>query len=239
LAAQKQQQMGTKESKEKRKEGKDKSGSSSKAEKTEEINSFSKITHFSDVEVGNLYKVFKEISQPSLKVNHEVFQKCLAGLEQYGFVPPNDPLFSAKLFDLFDTNRDGVVDLQEFVCGLSILCKGTAEEKLQLSFKSYDINNDGFISREEMFSLFKSAWLSGFKTLSLQHGGDDILPEQLDEFSSTMAKNFATSAFEALDTDHNGKLTIDEFTKFALASPKITATLNGFKCEVNLVLYFC
>jgi len=228
--------MGSKESKEKKKENSKRSETSSKIEKSDELNSFSKSTHFSEVEVSNLYKVFKETSQPSLKVNREVFQICLSGLEQYGFRPPNDPLFSAKLFDLLDTNRDGAVDLQEFVCGLSILCKGTAEEKLKLSFKSYDINNDGYISKEEMTALFKSAWLAGFKTLSLQHGGEDIIPEQLDEFSTTMAKNFATSAFEALDTDGDGRLTIDEFTKFALASPKITATLNGYKCEVPIVL---
>jgi len=220
----------------KKSEKRNASTTSANTENPQEIDSFTKSTHFSDVEVGNLYKVFKETSQPTLQVNREVFQKCLAGLEQYGFKPPTDPLFSAKLFDLLDTNRDGCVDLQEFVCGLSILCKGTAEEKLQLSFKSYDINNDGFISKDEMTTLFKSAWLAGFKTLSLQHGGEDIIPEQLDEFSTTMAKNFATSAFEALDTDGDGKLTIDEFTKFALASPKITATLNGYKCEVNIVL---
>jgi len=228
--------MGQKSGKEKSSKKAVKAPSGSKTENPEEIDSFAKSTHFSDVEVSNLYKVFKELSQPSLKVNREVFQSCLAGLEQYGFKPPKDPLFSTKLFDLLDTNRDGVVDLSEFVCGLSILCKGTAEEKLKLSFKSYDINNDGFISKDEMTTLFKSAWLAGFKTLSLQHGGEDIIPEQLDEFSTTMAKNFATSAFEALDTDGDGKLTIDEFTKFALASPKITATLNGYKCEVNIVL---
>jgi len=228
--------MGSKGSKQSTKDKSVQTTGASPNQNSEEVDSFAKSTHFSNVECGNLYKVFKETSQPSHKVNRELFNKCLAGLEPYGFKPPKDPLFSTKLFDLLDTNGDGVVDLSEFVVGLSILCKGTAEEKLKLSFKSYDINNDGFISKEEMTILFKSAWLAGFKTLSLQHGGEDLVPEQLEEFSTTMAKNFATSAFEALDADGDGKLTIDEFTKFALASPKITATLNGYKCEVNIVL---
>jgi hypothetical protein len=32
----------------------------------------------------------------------------------------------------------------------------------------------------------------------------------------------------------DGKLSFDEFKEFALAEPKITATLNGFKKEVTI-----
>jgi hypothetical protein len=34
------------------------------------------------------------------------------------------------MFELLDLNKDGTVDLQEFISGLSFLCKGTPEEKL-------------------------------------------------------------------------------------------------------------
>ena len=39
---------------------------------------------------------------------------------------------------------------QDFVLNLSLLLKGTEEEKLLWTFKLYDTNADGFISREEM-----------------------------------------------------------------------------------------
>lgn len=40
--------------------------------------------------------------------------------------------------------------LQEFVQGLSVLSRGSIEEKLQWTFQLYDINGDGYITRDEM-----------------------------------------------------------------------------------------
>lgn len=40
--------------------------------------------------------------------------------------------------------------VQNFVQGLSILSRGTLEEKLCWTFSLYDINHDGKITREEM-----------------------------------------------------------------------------------------
>lgn len=38
--------------------------------------------------------------------------------------------------------------LQDFVMGLSILLRGTVEEKLNWAFNLYDINKDGYITKE-------------------------------------------------------------------------------------------
>uniref|UniRef100_A0A1B0C722 EF-hand domain-containing protein n=1 Tax=Glossina palpalis gambiensis TaxID=67801 RepID=A0A1B0C722_9MUSC len=38
----------------------------------------------------------------------------------------------------------------DFVQGLSILSRGSIEEKLRWTFSLYDINGDGYITREEM-----------------------------------------------------------------------------------------
>jgi len=204
---------------------------------TPSLSEFSDSTHFSQVEVQDLYKTFTELSAPKMQCDRELFKQCLIKLEPHGFKPPKDTPFGDRLFELLDVNNDGVVDLSEFICGLSILCKGTPEEKLKLSFKAYDLDGNGFISEEELTSMFKSAWLSGFKALTSQHGGSEINFEELEEFSSSMAQNFAHSAFQTLDVDGDGKLSLEEFTNFGLAQPKITATLNGFKHDINIVLY--
>lgn len=38
--------------------------------------------------------------------------------------------------------------LQDFVTGLSILLRGTVQEKLNWAFNLYDINKDGYITKE-------------------------------------------------------------------------------------------
>ncbi|CAH1989853.1 unnamed protein product [Acanthoscelides obtectus] len=42
------------------------------------------------------------------------------------------------------------LNFQDFVQNLSILSRGSLEEKLQWAFSLYDINGDGYITREEM-----------------------------------------------------------------------------------------
>lgn len=44
----------------------------------------------------------------------------------------------------------GISFFQNFIQGLSILSRGTLEEKLLWTFSLYDINGDGRITREEM-----------------------------------------------------------------------------------------
>lgn len=47
---------------------------------------------------------------------------------------------------------------QEFVLNLSILSRGTLDEKLEWTFQLYDVNGDGFISKEEMTEVMTSVY---------------------------------------------------------------------------------
>lgn len=42
--------------------------------------------------------------------------------------------------------------------GLSLLSRGSLQEKLQWAFSLYDINGDGFITREEMLDIVSSIY---------------------------------------------------------------------------------
>jgi len=170
-------------------------------------------------------------------LDKEQFRNGLGKLEKCGLKNLDDSPFVERLFTLLDTNGDGTVDLQEFVSGLSMLCKGSVEEKLALSFKAYDLDGNGFISKDELALMFKSAWIAGFRALCATHGNEELSLEDLNEFSEEMANLFADNAFDTLDTNRDGQLSFEEFKEFALAEPKITATLNGFKKEVNITFY--
>jgi Ca2+-binding EF-hand superfamily protein len=48
--------------------------------------------------------------------------------------------------------------LQKFVQGLSVLSRGTLEEKLSWTFQLYDINSDGRITKEEMSDIVTAVY---------------------------------------------------------------------------------
>ncbi|KAL6043072.1 Calmodulin, partial [Balamuthia mandrillaris] len=188
-------------------------------------------THFDKVEVKKLFETFQQCATDG-KLDKPAFREALDLLEAAGLKKMDDTPFPDRLFDLLDLNGDGVVDLQEFISGLSFLCKGTPEEKLRLSFQAYDLDGNGYITKDELSLMFKQAWIAGFKALCSTHSTEELSTDDLNEFSEEMAGLFADNAFETLDANGDGKLSFEEFKEFALAEPKITATLNGFKKEV-------
>lgn len=61
-----------------------------------------------------------------------------------------------RVIAVLDKNKDGNISFLEFVQGLNSLSAGAdQEEKLRFAFQIYDINNDGYISNGELFTVLK------------------------------------------------------------------------------------
>lgn len=45
-------------------------------------------------------------------------------------------------------DRNGSIRFEDFVIGLSVLLRGSVTEKLNWAFNLYDINKDGYITKE-------------------------------------------------------------------------------------------
>lgn len=48
--------------------------------------------------------------------------------------------------------------LQDFVIGLSVLARGSLQEKLRWAFSLYDINGDGYITKDEVSRIVQSIY---------------------------------------------------------------------------------
>ena len=113
----------------------------------------------------------------------------------------------ARLFDMFDTNGDGFVDFAELASGLSVLCGGDRERKMEAAFALYDFNGDGYISLEEMVLYLTSV----FKVL---YEAQPSLAEQLAVTAEELAAVTAQQCFSSADLDKDGRLSLEEFKQF-------------------------
>jgi Ca2+-binding EF-hand superfamily protein len=83
------------------------------------------------VQVNQLYHVFMKISEDGKKpLNKEKFKEGLGMLQECGLKNLDNTPFIDVLFTQLDRNKDGTIDLYEFISGLSVVCKGTFEEKI-------------------------------------------------------------------------------------------------------------
>ncbi|NWZ27476.1 CSEN protein, partial [Asarcornis scutulata] len=150
-------------------------------------------TKFTKKELQSLYRGFKS-ECPSGRVDEETFTLIYAQ-----FFPQGDAsAYAHFLFTAFDADGSGALCFEDFVGGLSVLLRGTVQEKLNWAFNLYDINKDGFITKEEMLEVMKSIY---------DMMGRCTLPALRDSAPAEHVELF----FQKMDRNGDGVVTFEEF----------------------------
>ncbi|CAF3784722.1 unnamed protein product [Rotaria sp. Silwood1] len=106
------------------------------------------LTNFNKKEIQLIYQGFKQ-ECPSGIVNEETFRKIFGH-----FFPCGDTKQYAHLiFSTFDLRSSGIITFEDFLIGLSTLCRGTIEDRLKWIFKLYDNKKTGRLTKD--FIMFK------------------------------------------------------------------------------------
>ena len=97
-----------------------------------------------------------------------------------------------RVIDIFDTNGNKEIDFVEFLEGISHFSEaGDTERKLKFVFKMYDIDQDGFITNGELFTVLKLMVADNLGDVQLQQ----IVDKTIQRF----------------DKDGDGKISYQEF----------------------------
>ncbi|KAF6103857.1 potassium voltage-gated channel interacting protein 3 [Phyllostomus discolor] len=168
-------------------------------------------TKFTKKELQSLYRGFKN-ECPSGLVDEDTFKLIYAQ-----FFPQGDATTYAHfLFNAFDADGNGAICFEDFVVGLSVLLRGTVQEKLKWAFNLYDINKDGYITKEEMLAIVKSIYdMMGRHTYPLVR--EDAPLEHVERF------------FQKMDRNQDGVVTIDEFLETCQKDENIMRSMQLFE----------
>ena len=116
--------------------------------KPDTVDQLSRETQFSKEEVKALYRAFKQ-ECPSGISDEETFKEVYQKIFPLG----DSSKYAGLVFKSIDQNKTGTVTFGQFLDFLSLLSKGSVEEKILWTFTFYDVNKDGFISRDEMLKV--------------------------------------------------------------------------------------
>ncbi len=143
-----------------------------------------------------------------------------------------DP-FADDLYNLVDSNGDGFVDKGELLSGLSLTCRGTPQQKMDLMFQLWDTNGDGKLDQEELTKCFHKCYRSACLILLRKNAKAEALTKEemltlADELANGLAVQVSKQIFEQMDQDGNGYIDRAEFqTIFARGGLRITAEVEG------------
>ncbi|KAH8925291.1 calmodulin [Atractiella rhizophila] len=95
-----------------------------------------------------------------------------------------------EMINEIDQNKDGTIDFDEFLAMISrdSIAAGDREKELRETFKVFDADGNGYITKAEIESVMKKL-------------GDQLSSEQLDEM------------LKEADTNGDGKIDYNEFAK--------------------------
>lgn len=127
--------------------------------------------------------------------------------------------YSHYVFSTLDHEDTGVITFEDFVIGLSILLRGSLDDKLRWTFSLYDQDRDGFISREEMEDVVGSVFdLMGRTSDPLLE--EEVISERVD------------TIFEKLDLNGDGVVSMEEFLEACKADETIYQSVDAFTNSV-------
>lgn len=157
-----------------------------------------------EIEIKRLFRGFKKLDEDG---NGKIsFDEIL----QISDLASN-PLVR-RLISIFDEDLDGNVDFQEFIDLLNVFKsndKSSSQNKLEIAFRIYDIDNDGYISNGELFLVLKMMV------------GNNLTDEQLQQVVDK-------TIIEA-DKDGDGKISFEEFKSIVKAQSDL-----GEKMRINI-----
>jgi len=166
-----------------------------------------------NVPVNDALQALKSMSSDGKLTRDQFIGAYTTLLQQFEVEVPEEAVKNA-VFDLFDRDDNGVVDMMELICGASLLCTGTEEDKIHAVFNVFDENGDGVISMDEMFkfltSVFKVVLTPNVMAVMNSMGVTVESPEDL-------ASVTALECFKTADLNHDGRLSVTEFKNWFFA----------------------
>eukprot|EP00092_Neocalanus_flemingeri_P002298 GFUD01002453.1.p1 GENE.GFUD01002453.1~~GFUD01002453.1.p1 ORF type:complete len:235 (+),score=54.74 GFUD01002453.1:42-746(+) len=160
-------------------------------------------TKFTKEEVKSLYRAFKQECPTGIS-DEDTFKDVYQKIFPLG----ESSKYAHLVFNSIDREQTGGITFGDFMDFLSVLTKGSEEEKILWSFEFYDVNRDGIISRDEMIKVTDSIYdLVGAET------HPKIKMQNVEQ------------VFSCMDSNRDGIITKEEFVRYCSDTHNVSRNL--------------
>ncbi|KAA8531704.1 hypothetical protein F0562_006579 [Nyssa sinensis] len=137
-----------------------------------------------------------------------------------------------RVFNKFDTNKDGKISREEYKLALKAVGGGNAETEVPEAFEATDSDGDGFIDFKEFMEVLNMG--GGINTTDIQSafrvfdldGNGKISAEELMEVLGRLGERCSLEScrkmLRRVDTDGDGVIDMDEFMNMMTHTMKLS-----------------
>ncbi|WJX90211.1 Calcineurin B-like protein 1 [Trifolium repens] len=160
-------------------------------------------TIFSVNEVESLTELFRTMSEsivPDGKISKDEFKLALFKNSQ------QENTLADRIFDVFDRKKKGKMYFEDFIRSLSVFHPDAPlNDKIDFSFRMYDLNNNGFIEREEVKQMLTTY----------------LVTEVVDNIPIETVEHIINKTFMDADLNKDGLIDRDEWRAFVIQNPTV------------------
>lgn len=183
-------------------------GSAVRRHRPTDLSTLCRTTSFSRKQLQHFYRCFKQLCPDGL-ITAEHFCDMYAQLFPFG----GSDNYAKLVFGVLDKTQCGQVTFDDFIHNMATLVNGTDRDRLCWVFSLYDVNNDGFVSEDEMCEVITAIY--------------SMLGEWTDVTEPALAR--AKQLYKAIDRANDGIVTLAAFLAYCDQNDTICLNLNTFQ----------
>ena len=127
---------------------------------TKTLENLKKTLKVDKIDVGTAIKVFTSMNYSKALTTKEfaVFWEKVFAEEKVKFTAEEEANVNkeiVRLFQILDTNKNGVLEWDELMSALIFVLRGSESEKARIAFQQFDSNGDGILQFKELFFFLK------------------------------------------------------------------------------------
>jgi Ca2+-binding EF-hand superfamily protein len=183
-------------------------------------------------ELGLLDKMFQDLAGRSPEDMKTISKETF--LEVFGL----PGILGERLFKAFDTKKTQNIDFDEFVSGLAGYVRGSTSDKMDMLFTLFDLDAQGYITRNELQSVLFSLITPAISFLPVDVEDEKRMDrrELITDGQGLSYKSrdvvekinqMVKEAFDECDLDKSGGLDPQQFRKWCASHPEVLQGLES------------